>query len=93
MLLNLNNRTIHTIKITINFITALDDSPIYITLQNYTASDSVFHTELANQTTVQVVKTVCFPMDIRYQNIVTCLLVFLHFAFIHGQLFCLILYQ
>ena len=63
MLLNLNNRTIHTIKITINFITVLDESPNYITLQNHTASDSVFHTELANQTTVQLDKTVCFPMD------------------------------
>ena len=80
MLLNLNNRTIHTIKITINFITVLDDSPVYITLQNYTASDSVFHTELANQTTVQVVKTVRFAMDIRYHNIVTCLL----FFFLHS---------
>ena len=88
MLLNLNNRTIHTIKITINFITVLDDSPVYITLQNYTASDSVFHTELANQTTVQVVKTVCFPVDKvpEYCDLSTTI-----FAFIHGQLFCLIL--
>ena len=55
MLLNLNNRTIHTIKITINVKTVLDDSLIHNTLQSYKASDSVLHTELANQTIVQVV--------------------------------------
>ena len=81
MLLNLDNRTIHTIKITINFITVLDDSPSHIILQNYPASDSVFHTELANQTTVQVVKTVCFPVDKvpEYCDLFTTI-----FAFIHG---------
>ena len=87
MLLNLNNRTIRTIKITIS-LTVLHDSPIYITLRNYTASDSVF--ELANQTTVQVVKLVYFPMDKvpEYCDLFTTI-----FALIHGQLFCLILYQ
>ena len=42
----------HSIKITINIKTVLGDSPIHVTLQNYTASDSVLHTELVNQTTM-----------------------------------------
>ena len=76
MLLNLNNRTIHTIKITINVKTVLDDSLIHNALQSYKASDSVLHTELANQTIVQVVSLFAYGPGTR--NILTSLLQFLH---------------
>ena len=63
----------HSIKITINFKTVLDHSQIHVIQQD---SDSALYTELANQTTMQVVSLFSYEQGTR--NIVTCLLLFLH---------------